>query len=73
MIAPVLTDQLVRVVADEMSRGVEIAVDRWMADIEKALDDHRLTTLGRMYAIRNVVERYKLLTGKCDLHARRAG
>jgi hypothetical protein len=73
MIAPVLTDELVRVVADEMSRGVEIAVDRWMADVEEALDDHRLTTLGRMYAIRNIVERYKLLTGKTDLRVRRAG
>jgi hypothetical protein len=73
MIAPVLPDELVRFVADEMSRGVEIAVDRWMADVEGALDDHRLTTLGRMYAIRNVVERYKLLTGKTDLRVRRAG
>jgi len=73
MIAPVFTDELVRVVADEMSRGVEIAVDRWMADVEEALDDHRLTTLGRMYAIRRVVDRYKHLTGKSALRVPKAG
>ena len=56
--------ELVRVIAEEMAYGVETAVECWMTQIELALADTRLTTLGRLQAVREVVENYKHLTGK---------
>ncbi len=59
---------LVQVIAEEMSRGVETAVESWMSQIDQALTDMQLTTLGRLNAVREVVENYKELTGKPQLH-----
>ncbi len=55
---------LIRVIAEEMACGVEAAVDCWMTQIDSALTDTRLTTLGRLNAVHEIVENYKLLTGK---------
>jgi hypothetical protein len=41
-----------------------------MSQIEHALTDLRLTSLGRLQAARQVVEKYKELTGKAQLHGR---
>jgi hypothetical protein len=62
----VLLDAIVR----EMASGVDQAVECWMAQIEQIFNDTRLTTLGRMNAIREVVQRYKQLTGKDSLTSR---
>lgn len=62
----VLLDAIVR----EMASGVDKAVECWMAQIEQIFDDTRLTTLGRMNAIHEVVQRYKQLTGKDHLVSR---
>lgn len=64
--------ELVRVIAEEMAYGVETAVECWMTQIELALADTRLTTLGRLQAVREVVENYKHLTGKVQIDCRRA-
>ncbi len=64
--------ELVRVIAEEMAYGVETAVECWMTQIELALADTRLTTLGRLQAVREVVENYKHLTGKVQFDCRRA-
>jgi alpha-glucosidase (family GH31 glycosyl hydrolase) len=64
--------EIVDVIADEMAWGVERAVEYWMSQIEHALADRELTSLGRLYAIKDVVERYRDLTGKAELEARRA-
>ncbi len=64
--------ELVRVIAEEMAYGVETAVECWMTQIELALADTRLTTLGRLQAVREVVENYKHLTGKVQFNCRRA-
>jgi hypothetical protein len=64
--------ELVRVIAEEMAYGVETAVECWMTQIELALADTRLTTLGRLQAVREVVENYKHLTGKVEFNCRRA-
>jgi hypothetical protein len=64
--------EIVDVIADEMARGVERAVEYWMSQIEHALADRELTSLGRLYAVKDVVERYRDLTGKAELEARRA-
>jgi hypothetical protein len=55
---------LVRVIAEEMAYGVETAVECWMTQIEAALIDTQLTTMGRMNAVHEIVQNYKLLTGK---------
>jgi len=62
----VLLDAIVR----EMASGVDQAVECWMAQIEQIFHDTRLTTLGRMNAIQDVVQRYKQLTGKDHLTSR---
>ena len=64
--------ELVRVIAEEMAYGVETAVECWMTQIELALADTRLTTLGRLQAVREVVENYKHLTGRVEFNCRRA-
>jgi len=61
---------IVNVIASEMSCGVERAVDCWMSQIEKALTDVRLTSLGRLHAVHEIVNRYKSLTGKTELTGR---
>ncbi|MFZ0800603.1 MAG: hypothetical protein WBQ09_04305 [Terriglobales bacterium] len=64
--------EIVDVIADEMACGVDRAVECWMSQVEQALNDPRLTSLGRLYAAKEVVKRYKSLTGKAELEARRA-
>lgn len=64
--------EIVDVIADEMACGVDRAVEYWMSQIEHALADRELTTLGRVYAIKDVVEQYKALTGKMEFEVRRA-
>jgi len=63
--------EVVDAIACEMACGVERAVDCWMSQVEQALTDPRLTTLGRMNAVREIVDRYKNLTGKEELVCRR--
>ena len=55
---------LIRVIAEEMSSGVETAVELWMTQIDSALTDTQLNTLGRLSAVHQIVQNYKLLTGK---------
>lgn len=57
--ATAATDQaLIEVLATEISHGIQKAVSFWMLQIEDALRDPHLTTLGRMNAIREIVNRY---------------
>jgi hypothetical protein len=64
--------EIVDVIADEMAGGVDRAVECWMSRIEQALEDTSLTSLGRLHAVKEIVEQYKKLTGKVELEARRA-
>ena len=58
-LATIATDRaLIEAVAAEMSEGIESAVSFWMTQIEAALLDPRLTTLGRIYAVQKIVKRY---------------
>ena len=68
MATTAVNGELVRVIAEEMAYGVETAVECWMTQIELALADTRLTTLGRLQAVREVVENYKHLTGKVQFN-----
>jgi len=62
---------VVNVIASELAYGVERAVDCWMSQVEQALGDIHLTTLGRLNAVREILEKYKSLTGKETLEGRR--
>lgn len=70
MASTAVTTDLVSMVAAEMASGIETAVDCWMAEIENVLEDTRLTTLGRLNGVREVLEDYKHLTGKTHLERR---
>lgn len=61
----------VEIVAAEMAHGVEIAVERWLAQIELALTDRQLTSLGRLHAVHEILQDYKRLTGKVQLKSTR--
>jgi hypothetical protein len=54
-----------------MAAGVEQAVECWMSAIEQALTDIHLTSLGRLNAVREILDQYKYLTGKAQLECRR--
>ena len=56
-----------------MAAGIDVAVESWMAEMDRALNDPELTTLGRMNAAKEVLDQYKNLTGKSTLQLRRAG
>ena len=62
---------LVDAIASEMAVGVERAVECWMSQIEHALTDVHLTSLGRLNAVREILDQYKHLTGKAQLEQRR--
>lgn len=57
-------------IASEMAQGVERAVDCWMSQIEQALTDVHLTSLGRLNAVTEILREYKSLTGKKQLMGR---
>jgi hypothetical protein len=61
---------LVDAIASEMAVGVERAVECWMSQIEQALTDVHLTSLGRLNAVREILDQYKHLTGKTQLTSR---
>jgi len=68
---PAPIEEFVDVVATEMSNAAAVAVERWMAEIDSALTDPRLTSLGRLNAVGEIVARYKWLTGKSELYSQR--
>src|SRR2546422_8773610 len=51
--------------------GVEMAVECWMTQFEEAFTNTRLTTLGRLNAVGEILDQYKRLTGKTQLECRR--
>ena len=65
------TSNFVDAVATEMSSGVETAVECWLAQIDEAMTDLRLTSLGRLNAVTQILANYKRLTGKEQLHRRK--
>ena len=67
----VSTSNFVDAVAREMACGVETAVESWMAQIEEAMTDLRLTSLGRLNAVTQILANYKRLTGKEQLQRRK--
>lgn len=65
------SENVVEVIASEMARGVERAVDCWMSQVEQAITDVHLTSLGRLNAVTDILQRYKSLTGRAQLTGRK--
>ena len=70
MATTAIPTDLVDIIASEMSVGVDRAVECWMSEIEQALTDIHLTSLGRLNAVCEIVNEYKQLTGKAQLKDR---
>ena len=70
MATPAIPTDLVDIIASEMSVGADRAVECWMSEIELALTDIHLTSLGRLNAVCEIVNEYKQLTGKAQLKDR---
>ena len=70
MATAAINRDVILAIAEEMAYGVQTAVDCWMNEIDLALTDTRLTTLGRLNAVREIVENYKHLTGQIRLDCR---
>ncbi len=70
MATTAIPTDLIDIIASEMSVGVDRAVECWMSEIEQALTDIHLTSLGRLNAVCEIVNEYKQLTGKVRLRDR---
>jgi hypothetical protein len=57
----------IEAVASEMAFGIDQAVECWLAPIDRALSNRQLTTLDRLNAVQQVIQKYKQLTGKMQL------
>ena len=62
-------EDLINAIAAEMSAGIEWAVGAWITEIEAALDDPSLTTLGRLRAVQEIVQRYRTAGRPKNCHA----
>jgi hypothetical protein len=58
----------VSLVAEEISCGIDHALDYWMGRIEIELVDTRLTAAERFRAIERILREYKEVTGKAEMH-----
>ena len=57
----------IEAVASELASGIDSAVQCWMMQFEAVLDNPRLTTSDQMQALREILHRYKVATGKTSL------
>jgi acetyl-CoA carboxylase alpha subunit len=69
-LASLAAPNVVDAIVAELASGVERAVECWMSQIDDVLSDSHLTSLGRLQAVRQIVEQYKTLTGKTELKGR---
>ena len=60
--------ELIETVASEMTAGIDRAVTFWMHQVEDALNDSRLTTLGRLHAVQDVVAAFRLGMKDAESH-----
>lgn len=51
--------EFIEAIAAELSQGIDCAVEFWMGQIEQALGDPELTTLGRLNAVRAIVHTFR--------------
>jgi len=58
----------VSLVAEEISVGINHALDYWLGRIEIELVDRKLTTAEKFRAIESILREYKEATGKAQLN-----
>jgi hypothetical protein len=68
--AAITREDMLKTMVEELASGVDRAVECWMSQIDQIACDSQLTILSRINAIREVVDRYKSLTGKEHLASR---
>ena len=69
--AVITSRDFVGAIAVEVASKIDVAVESWMAEMEQALNDAALTTVGRINAAKEVLAQYKSLTGKQQLQSHR--
>ena len=69
--AVITSRDFVGAIAVEVASKIDVAVESWMAEMEQALNDPALTTVGRINAAKEVLAQYKSLTGKQQLQSHR--
>ena len=57
----------VTLIAEEISFGIDHALDYWLGRIEMELVDRKLTTVERLHAIEFILREYKEASGKDQL------
>ena len=57
----------VRMVAQEVSSGIDRALQYWLGRIEMEVVDRKLTLAQRILAIEQILTEYKLATGQAGL------
>ncbi|MBZ5572012.1 MAG: hypothetical protein LAO09_09040 [Acidobacteriia bacterium] len=67
MTSAAISEDVVDAIASEMALAVDRAVEWWMSQIDRSLTDPHLTSLGRLTAVREILENYRDLTGKAQL------
>jgi hypothetical protein len=58
----------VSLVAEEISFGINHALDYWLGRIEIELVDRKLTATEKFHAIESILREYKEATGKAQLN-----
>jgi hypothetical protein len=56
----------VSLIAEEISPGIDHALDYWLGRVEMELADAKLTTVERIRAIELILREYKEATGKAQ-------
>jgi len=70
MATTVIDKDFIDAVATEIACGVDAAVERWIADIDSVLKNPLLSDEDRVFAMGEMVARYKLATGSSILRKR---
>ena len=63
MSSSIVSRVFIDAVATEMASGIDAAVECWMAQLESVLEDSRLTTMGRLQAVQEIVAHYRGTAG----------
>ena len=51
---------LIAAVVAEMAVGIDCALEFWMGQIEAVFDDSQMTTLGRVQAVKEILNQYRM-------------
>src|SRR2546422_7697061 len=70
MASAAVSRDVITVIVQEMSCAVDRSVEYWMAQLDEALTDTRLTTLGRLDAVSAIISRYNDFPGTSPIPSR---